>query len=362
MSKSYFCWVRLLDARTAVRKAPVTYFHGDLLEEKSGVHIFYGDRPPGITAETNTDSVVPVWAAVPEVFGREGATTVFDYGPAFNSRQEALDWLSCPAGQCWDEDALNRFLMSLTAAIPLGTKQPKHEPCQGTFLDTDWHEQFKFKHLRKPKVPLFDPSRLRLKDPQEYATVADECALLRDLATEERPAAKGDIDDEAHSPTAAAWPVFKAAGLAFEGPPATKRSLALAALRETVIDAIEPSIYHFKRYFCRGRPLRQCRGLDVMFDKVELKNFPGHPAFPSGHATVAHVFAGLIAARQPHLAQAVETEAAAVARRREIAGLHYQSDSAAGKDLAQQMVKQMLDPALNPSWDEFERLLKALDP
>jgi membrane-associated phospholipid phosphatase len=71
---------------------------------------------------------------------------------------------------------------------------------------------------------------------------------------------------------------------------------------------------------------------------------PGHAAFPSGHATQAHLMANCIGhmlAGKPYLntiSRNVQVLASRIARNREIAGLHYPSDSAGGKALAQSLM------------------------
>jgi membrane-associated phospholipid phosphatase len=67
---------------------------------------------------------------------------------------------------------------------------------------------------------------------------------------------------------------------------------------------------------------------------------PGHASFPSGHSTQAHLMAlcmiDVIAGKPqtPTMAIDLWTLADRIARNREIAGLHYPSDSAAGVCLA----------------------------
>ncbi len=78
---------------------------------------------------------------------------------------------------------------------------------------------------------------------------------------------------------------------------------------------------------------------------------PGHAAFPSGHATEAHTVALTLAAVLaraaaiapprpvvPSQPEPLDRLAQRIARNREVLGLHYPSDSAAGKALAQRTV------------------------
>jgi membrane-associated phospholipid phosphatase len=95
---------------------------------------------------------------------------------------------------------------------------------------------------------------------------------------------------------------------------------------------------HFKGIYDRVRPAWVCPAL------VPPVPDPGHSSFPSGHATQAHLMvacltevfdaSALSAADRAALLASLQTLAARVARNREIAGLHYPSDSAGGSTLA----------------------------
>ena len=56
---------------------------------------------------------------------------------------------------------------------------------------------------------------------------------------------------------------------------------------------------------------------------------PTHPAYPSGHATGAYVIAYLLQELDPESAQTYLKAAKQITENREIAGLHYPSDSEA---------------------------------
>jgi PAP2 superfamily len=356
---TYYCWVRLVPVKQDVRKAEVTYYHGTFPKE-----VRHGSRPPGVVDgdafSVSTAGPTMIWSAAPEVFGREGADTVFEYGPAYRSRCEALNWLSEPAGIAWDKEALNRFLMTATPVPDL--IQPDLEPlCTGGFPETDWAEEFKSKHSCMPTTALFKPAELILTPPTENQ--AEEAELLR-LANF-RGSQQDVIYAEAQGSVSAALPVLRAAGLATDVRPVTPRMLAIKRLRQLVLDSVEPTVYDFKRRvnFCRPRPWTTYPGVQPWFRDHDHKCYPGHPAFPSGHATVAYVFAYLIAAldtAQDH--SGLEEVARQVAQRREIAGVHFPSDSAGGKHLARQMVDKMLVPASNPDWQNFACAVRRVFP
>lgn len=101
---------------------------------------------------------------------------------------------------------------------------------------------------------------------------------------------------------------------------------------------LQPGLYQFKTHFMRGRPTHQC-GVQP------LVALPGHPAYPGGHAAQAHAAAELLGRLftgvndDPPLRQALKDAAAEVALNRIFAGIHYPSDSEAGRLLALQFVQ-----------------------
>jgi len=62
---------------------------------------------------------------------------------------------------------------------------------------------------------------------------------------------------------------------------------------------------------------------------------PGHPAYPSGHATQSMIIALVLGDLDPASADAYKGSAFRIAHNREIAGVHYPSDSTAGQQLAE---------------------------
>jgi membrane-associated phospholipid phosphatase len=79
---------------------------------------------------------------------------------------------------------------------------------------------------------------------------------------------------------------------------------------------------------------------------------PGHAAYPSGHATESYLLAGMLGVIVPSAATPTTPTdpdstplrrlAERVARNREVLGLHYPSDSKAGKYLADQTLPLLL--------------------
>jgi hypothetical protein len=101
-------------------------------------------------------------------------------------------------------------------------------------------------------------------------------------------------------------------------------------LMEAMIVLGKVVVVHFKNRFMRARPSQLEPRLRPMLD------VPGHPAYPSGHATQMFLVAKALATvvRSHELGEELSKIAARIAENREWAGLHYESDTEAGKRLA----------------------------
>ncbi len=172
-----------------------------------------------------------------------------------------------------------------------------------------------------------------------FAMVQDELDGLVTSAQIERANVLGEIvgqKDEFIS-------YFLNLATAANGYPATAKVLAIASF----IGAFT-SLY-YKGQYKRPRPsmLRPALMPPIVV--------PGHASFPSGHATQAHLMALCmedVLAGKPHLAAVknnMKALAVRIARNREIAGLHYPSDSEAGMDLAVQ-IKPLLQGLPAGGW------------
>ena len=106
--------------------------------------------------------------------------------------------------------------------------------------------------------------------------------------------------------------------------PYTTKVLGIASLVGTFV------AMYFKNFYSRPRPSQLCPAL---LPPIEI---PGHASFPSGHSTQAHLMALCMndvlnaLPQQNTMVDDLWTLADCIARNREIAGLHYPSDSAAG--------------------------------
>lgn len=103
-----------------------------------------------------------------------------------------------------------------------------------------------------------------------------------------------------------------------------------------LLDEINPVVMRIKNKFNRVRAHKLDPTLATLID------VPEHGAYPSGHSTQAYAIAFLLTELAPERRAEFERDALRVAVNREIAGLHYPSDSAAGRLLARQIVDLML--------------------
>ena len=81
---------------------------------------------------------------------------------------------------------------------------------------------------------------------------------------------------------------------------------------------------------------------------------PNWTAFPSGHASFSHVLAYLYTELAPEFTDIFLNDARAIAHSREIIGVHFPSDSEAGRVFARQFVDQLL--ASEKFKPEFEKM------
>ncbi|WP_208738477.1 phosphatase PAP2 family protein [Bradyrhizobium vignae] len=183
----------------------------------------------------------------------------------------------------------------------------------------------------------------------------DDISALRNMAVHERAAALDDIVSEADEFISKFLHLVSATATTH---PATSRMLIVA-------DALTALItMHYKAHFNRPRPTQVVPGL------MSPIQHGGHASYPSGHATQAHVFAALLTevippslgvpapapgvAGRTTIGKTLGALADRVARNREIAGLHYRSDTMAGVTLAAAITdKILLDRTYLPKFREL---------
>ncbi|RAI01710.1 hypothetical protein DLJ53_09880 [Acuticoccus sediminis] len=149
------------------------------------------------------------------------------------------------------------------------------------------------------------------------------------------------------------------AEIEFEADNLTPKFARLLVMNDTshpataeVIDAIliagRLAHFYFKDKFNRCRPCQLEPDIDPVVD------IPGHPSYPSGHSNQHHMIAFALTEFAPLYKQRLEEIAHRVAENREYAGVHYASDTRAGKELAQKFYP-FVRKAYAP---EFERARK----
>ena len=173
------------------------------------------------------------------------------------------------------------------------------------------------------------------------ARIQQEIRDLARAARDERPEALGEILSQNVEI------ITDFMGLLYMTPgshPQTYRVMHIAILAATF------GVMHFKGVYERIRPSQIAPAL-----MPPIPN-PGHSAFPSGHATQAYLMAECLArviegSSVPSIGPVDEqlvfrrnlfVLARRIARNREIAGLHYASDSEGGRVLAEELRKALI--------------------
>jgi len=142
--------------------------------------------------------------------------------------------------------------------------------------------------------------------------------------------------------------------------PGTYRVMAIASIVSMF------TVLYFKngittgpnQYKPRPRPSHVCPALSPPVP------VPGHASYPSGHATEAKLIALVVqdilkdplgggAPANSPMINDLDALAARIARNREIAGLHYETDSAAGQALAAEIFDLLKGKNGNPGVAEF---------
>lgn len=190
---------------------------------------------------------------------------------------------------------------------------------------------------------------IKLPHPPDNSSerTAAELAYLRELQSQRTEKQKADIEQQIKV-SGMKLGGFEMSKIQVAAPsrPATKRMLD-AAQRD-----MELIVFQMKASFNRARPNH------LATDIIPSIAVPGHPAYPSGHATQAHLLAYLLMELVPEQGDQLIRDAAQIAQNREIAGVHYPSDSEAGQQLARQIVDRLLKnsdfaPLMDAARDEL---------
>ena len=112
------------------------------------------------------------------------------------------------------------------------------------------------------------------------------------------------------------------------------------------IKHLELPLYVTKKFYDRVRPTILSEELfknSFINTKIEpWIELPAHPAYPSGHATQSMFIAEILSHLDPLNRECYEKAADEIATNREIAGLHYRSDSLAGYKLGRTIAKDLI--------------------
>lgn len=205
------------------------------------------------------------------------------------------------------------------------------EPVPRDFPDSEWHSAWlALADAPTPNMPanwrsavwLPPPPVLRLKQECQYLLAIK--AEREDRAKAITAQARGDVYQIVET-------VQEVVGELEEEQAATR------AVCHLLYNNLDPVLFYFKRMFRRGRPFMSCPDIEPMFPKGD-PDYPAHAAYPSGHSSQAHALAYFYARLFPSLTDLLMEAADEIARNREVAGLHYPSDTLAGKLLAGQVV------------------------
>lgn len=340
-----FVWIRLVDngksAKLAVGKMQV------VLDEKELV-AFGGPRPPDSgTAVRSRGGEPPASVFTTDVWhsGLESVDSSFDLGPAFDDQQVARDWIRSDEGIDWAKDAINYFLLIHLQQSPRdyllvkNDPMPSKDPPADTFPSGDWDPLLLATvKLTAAQGPYIGDERIELAVPEQFGKM-DTIKLL--AYKEEREPNRKDIDFEAQGLDQVTYKMLQVVGLATDSPV----NAILKAFRSAVLHAIEPVLWHYKlREPQQPRPRQLDAAIEPEFERPHWRN-AGHPSFPGGHATVAYTWATLLVHAFSDSKDKLFDMAEEIAKRREIAGLHFSRDTLAGKTLGEAIGAAILKSA-----------------
>ena len=101
-------------------------------------------------------------------------------------------------------------------------------------------------------------------------------------------------------------------------------------------------VIYYKQMFNRGRPQQVCPAI------MPIIPGPMHPSYPSGHSLQSHMIAEALASLVPGARDLLVALADRIGHNREIAGVHFKSDTDAGRDIALQAFRILADGAKCP--------------
>jgi membrane-associated phospholipid phosphatase len=185
---------------------------------------------------------------------------------------------------------------------------------------------------------LTDGSQFRLPQPPDQAATAAELQELRALAAQRDAAALDRISFWDAGAPGYRWNGILADELSRHNLAGATRSRHAALMHVAIYDATVAA-WDSKYAYQRARP----SVADPAFATAIAT--PHSPSYPSEHAAVAGAAAGVLAYLFPDDAQALLDRAAEAARSRELAGVQYPSDTAAGLELGRRVADLVIERA-----------------
>ncbi|MBW8893344.1 MAG: hypothetical protein JF617_14920 [Burkholderiales bacterium] len=202
------------------------------------------------------------------------------------------------------------------------------------FPAADWEAEFR-QYIGKEIQFLPDDwvSKIEVKGPvlEQLKLDGDELMKLKS----QRPDRAASIKCQAESVQGMACGLTALVGardLAKLDRPMTSK--ALNAANEELLAVV----FYFKSKFNAARPSAYLPNLEPMFAKPDPL-YPGHPSYPSGHAAQSRMVALIYGDMFPTLTSRLTELGNDVAHNREVAGVHFESDSKAGQEIAEQVFK-----------------------
>jgi hypothetical protein len=350
-----YVWIKLVDEAESSRQKPSS---GNSDQAKTGVRPQWVDRDDAPLA-INSSSAITIqwqdryeqkadaagnsfWVLDSDYDGVQSSGLETVIAPMHGSHSECIDWLKSKAGAAWVADAKSYFLFSLKIRksteltrdqpAPKADSTPAANNAACTFPPSAWDEAYK--NMDQPLHSFVPPTwQDRLALPPIPTDCTAECEVLKQLEVARTPVRQKEIEREARSMSNAIWPVVKILG--DPKMPPRPNTVELVSL---LLECIRAPLFSLKKTVNRGRPAHCCEAQQLS----PLLPFPGHPAYPSGHAAASFAVACVLSEIRPELRPDFEAAARRVAVNREIAGVHYPSDSAAGQALAAHLVKLLL--------------------
>ncbi len=185
---------------------------------------------------------------------------------------------------------------------------------------------------------LISGSQLRLPPPPDAAATAAELRELRALMTGRDAAALDRISFWDAGAPGYRWNGILADELARHNLAGATTSRPVALMQVAIYDATVAA-WDSKYTYRRPRPGGADPGLATAVAT------PHSPSYPSEHAVVAGAAAGVLAYLFPDDRQALIAQAMEAARSREVAGVQYPSDTAAGLELGRKVADLVIERA-----------------